>query len=373
MSVLSATRRLPIPERAQRPRREHQPAGAAGGEDPRGGEPGHRDLVAGAPADPRRARAHEDAAEHRHVAAEHPAREQEGDEGPPRAAVLDPPPGVLQARELGQQEVQRGDGQRQEGAEAEQAAAVDLEAVVLLLLGLGDVDRPVVELGRGPCSRARPRLERLQHAAQPACRRPLRPACRGARPRPARGRRPDRRGSARRGRRARYRAWRCTPRRAGLRPRRCRSARARPSRTWRNAGTAWRRGGCLPGNRTEAPSRTSRTAHRIRPSSGAARASGRRPSGPARRRTRAARWGSPSSRSGRGRTSRRSARPRARSAPGGAAAGRRRSRAGTGTTASATTRAPSPTPRKAPGVASARWRRSVGVVPSPMARSARTG
>ena len=83
-----------------------------------------------------------------------------------------------------------------------------------------------------------------------------------------------------------------------------------------------------------------------------------------RRRTRAARSGSPSSRSVRCRTSRRSARRRAGSAPGGAGAGKRRSRAGTGTTASATTRAPSPRRGSGPGWPSARCSRSVGVVPS---------
>ena len=90
-------------------------------------------------------------------------------------------------------------------------------------------------------------------------------------------------------------------------------------------------------------------------------------------RTTAAPSGPPSSRSGRGRTSRRAGRRRAGTARGGAAARTAPCRAGRGTRSSATRSASARRALIRPGRPKARCRRSVGVTPRPIARSARTG
>ena len=70
----------------QRPRGQRDAARAAGREQARRRQPGHRDLVARAQVDAR-AVADEDAAEHRHVAAERADREQQRARQPPRVAL----------------------------------------------------------------------------------------------------------------------------------------------------------------------------------------------------------------------------------------------------------------------------------------------
>ncbi len=224
---------LAHPRAPQRPGGQHEAARAAGGEDPRGGQPGHRDLVARPPVDPCRARAQEDPAEHRDVAEEHPDPEQQRHDHPVRAAVLDPLPGVVEPGELRQQEVQRGDRQQQERAEREHAAAVDLEPVVVVRLGRLELERLELGVARGLLARAGAhgmrvahalalRLEQADGAAQP-------PRERGGGGRAAadalgerRARRRDPRRSARRGRRARSRASPRRPRPVARRPRHCR-------------------------------------------------------------------------------------------------------------------------------------------------------
>ena len=117
----------------QRPRGDHQAAGAAGREQPRRRQPGERDLVARRPADPL-GRAAVDAAEHHDVAEVHAAGEEQRGDRPRRAAVLDPAPGLVEAGELGHQEVERGEREQQEGGDADQPARGDLERRALLVV-----------------------------------------------------------------------------------------------------------------------------------------------------------------------------------------------------------------------------------------------
>jgi hypothetical protein len=124
--VLSATVRLGIPERRSAHAVNTSPPGAAGREQPRSGKAGHRDLVAHCPADARAA-AHENTAEHRHVAGEHPERRQQRGCGPLGTPVPDPVPRLVEPRELGQQKVEREDRGQQEAGEREHVAARDLE------------------------------------------------------------------------------------------------------------------------------------------------------------------------------------------------------------------------------------------------------
>jgi len=70
----------------QRPSRQRDSAGAGGGEQPRGGQPGHRDLVALPPADPRLS-AHEHGPEQRDVAAEREELEKPREHKPPHVAL----------------------------------------------------------------------------------------------------------------------------------------------------------------------------------------------------------------------------------------------------------------------------------------------
>ena len=173
----------------------------------------HRDLVARAPVHAVR-HAGEDAVEQRHVAAEHAAGEQErrapATTGRPSSMRA---PGVVEAGELRQQEVQRGERGDQEGDEHEQVAARRAGAPALLVGLLVDLGRRVA------CALPAPRPSLIAAPAPRASGRRADDARerrrdgrrrRRARPRPARGRPRGRRRSARPGRRARRRASRRT-------------------------------------------------------------------------------------------------------------------------------------------------------------------
>ena len=119
------------PRAPQRPGRQRDPAGARGGEQARGREPGHRDLVALAPADSRLA-ADEHGSEQRDVAAERQDLEHRRAGEPPRVPALDPVPRVLQAEQLREHEVQEGDRGDDEQQRGEQAPAREANARHLL-------------------------------------------------------------------------------------------------------------------------------------------------------------------------------------------------------------------------------------------------
>ena len=115
------------PGAAQRPCRQRDPARAGRGEQAGRRQPGHRDLVALAPVDPRFA-ADEHAAEQPHVAAEREHLEQRGQREPPAVPVLDSVPGLLQAEQLRQHEVQERQRRDDEQGGGQQPASGEAQA-----------------------------------------------------------------------------------------------------------------------------------------------------------------------------------------------------------------------------------------------------
>ena len=158
-SVLSATRRLAIPARRRAQAVSTRPPAPLAAKIRDAARPAI--VICGlAPADPGGAAlgAHEHAAEHHHVAAEHADREHERQEHPVRAAVLDPVPRVVEACELRKQVVHGGDRGEQEAAERKQVARRELEprrglglVVVGLATGLKRRARRLVERSAPPC------------------------------------------------------------------------------------------------------------------------------------------------------------------------------------------------------------------------------
>ena len=302
---------------AQRPGGQRDAAGARGGEQPRGGQPGHRDLVALPPAE-RRARGRT-----RRGTARRSQRRTGTRRAPPRRTTTccrsDAVPGAGQpARpgDLGQHEVQEGDHRQHEEPEGDRALAGDVHARHLLVggpaagdAGSGSSRSPGTASGRpssaraatAPLARQRGRADRRRPS------RGLPPRCSAVSSAPAP------RDGAPRGR-VRPRLEGCTPRarqrglargpsdapprqrgagqevddvvlaqidqREAKRPcigpaqRPCDRAgvgeqRVRPSRMWRSAATASQPGDCPRRTRKGDPSHPSRTPRRTRPSSGA--------------------------------------------------------------------------------------------------------
>ena len=261
--------------------------------------------------------------------------------------MLEPVPGVAQAQQLGQHEVQEGDDRDDEDDRGHQAPPRQADPRHLLRVARarpagagrpravarrssigrtsrlpslpGAPGRPC-SMGAPPRTRQRlapgrcPPLQRLEAPRRAPGRREERDETGCAPSRPAARRRRGRRRSARRGRRApgpaaaRTTSPRHRPPGPPLR------GDGRPSARWRNAATAWQQADCLQGHRKGPSSGHPRTARRTRSSSGAPRACGRPGGGRGGPRTRAARSGSPSRRWRRGRTRRTSAPPRAGSA-----------------------------------------------------------
>ena len=283
----------------QRPRGQRDPAGAGGGEQPRGRQPGHRDLVALAPADPRSCPGRTPRGTARRSRGTSSTSSTARERQPPRVAVLDAVPGVLAGPgSFGSTKYRNATAETTNRSETEQPppreqrrrgisslarrslARARASAAGRRRLGLG------VASAMASCSGASPPM-RSRSARSTACSAPMRRADarrgRGRRARTASAsarRRADRRRSARRDRRAQARASarRSSPRRRPPGP--PRTAGGRPSATWRSAATAWQRADFLQGHRRGHPSGRPRTARRTRSSSGARRACGPSSSAP---------------------------------------------------------------------------------------------
>ena len=111
----------------KRPRGHRHAAGACGGDQPDRGDPGEWDLQAGAPVQPRHVAA-EDGAEEQRVSADRKQLDAGGRREPERISALQAPPGLVEAGELGQQQVERGQGDDDQDAGDEDAPAAEQRA-----------------------------------------------------------------------------------------------------------------------------------------------------------------------------------------------------------------------------------------------------
>ena len=347
-----------MPGAPQRPRRQRDAARAAGREQPRRRQAGHRDQVAVAVRE-RRARRHVDAVEQRHVAGDRQQLERERRRQPRAVAVGDSLVGVLHAADLRQHEVQERDRREHEDGEQDHAPPRQRDARHLLLVVAARCRRTAARRA----ARSTPRAAGSYGALDGVL---------GHRPRPA----PAPRSPARRRRRARAsgpsdrrerahalgqrepreqvddvvlaQVHEREPERQRVRP----AERALdPTRLGEQVRGVHGRGevegghggeGIASQHRVERPPAVlpellavldHHAAHR--------RGRGGRRAGLSRPRTRAARSAAASRRARRGRRPRTSSRRRGRSARARARARRRSPRAGPRTTASASTRAPS--------------------------------
>jgi hypothetical protein len=132
---------------AQRPVGEHEATGARGGEDPRGREAGHRDLVRGAQVEAAVhgvvARAAEHAAEERHVSREREHVEADRGQDPVPLRLVELVDGLVRADDPGEQHVDRDHEQEYDHQARDDLAPVLQERLEAADLELFFGDRPL--------------------------------------------------------------------------------------------------------------------------------------------------------------------------------------------------------------------------------------